>query len=710
MARQFITVKVSENQVVLDDVITFVVALRGREHNIAGFVENIVKHYDKYNIIFAVQADDKPFNKGGLYNLAFKYCNTEIIVFCDVDVRMREKIDFRGIMDRVNKPFVPYLTTYNIVNDLPIGSNNHFGKRVVCVNKKQFVELNGYNEAIKNILRIDGAINHVHHKPTTIELADGLLLNATVGKLVFSEKCDKLSTYCFENIGTGEVANKVLVEQSNKIISTAIIKHEPIKSLFSDIYDGVKKKVTFNIATYPKREKALEECLNILINDSNIDLIRVYLNEYDVVPKCCLNEKVEYVIGGENLKDTGKYYWAGDYKDEYYFTLDDDLGINASYIKNHLTLLRTHLNSIFVTLHGKILNPKPTTFRDYINPISCLKPYGENVFINFPGTGVCVFDNSRFVIDYKTFKHHGMADLWVAKYLQEKKIPCMVRKHGFDLKLLYNNTDTLYNQRKNLHEKHVEILNSIDRWMLHTEYDYEVTKRGYDYCININSYNRVKMLSGLIEQINLNNKHSILINVFDDCSDNKDLFIEMASRFDNIVLYRFSENHGKNSYWKIYDTIFKICKNINAKYFIFLPDDVQLKNNFFKRTTDLYESINDNNKICMSLLIDELRKWKPCWTNFTPVQVGSVYKTQWNDLCFISEKSLIEKLDFRVHDIPDTRFKKRNISSGVGQQISQRLHNIGLSMYHSKYSLVIHGDHESQMNKEERKKHKLIAK
>lgn len=710
MARQFITVKVSENRVVVDDVITFVVALRGREHNIAGFVENIVKYYDKYRIIFAVQADDKPFNKGGLYNLAIKYCNTEIIVFCDVDVRMREKIDFRRIIERVNKPFVPYLTTYNIVNDLPIGSNNHFGKRVVCVNKKQFVEFNGYNEVIKNVVRVDGAINHVHHKPATIELADGLLLNATVGKLVFSEKCDKMSVYCFENIGTGEVANNVVVEQINSEKKKNSIKYDPIKILFSDIYDGVKKKVTFNIATYPKREKALGECLKILLNDSRIDLVRVYLNEYDSVPKCCLHEKVEYVIGGENLKDTGKYYWAGDYKDEFYFTLDDDLGIDDSYIDKHLALLREHLNSIFVTLHGKTLKPEPTTFRDYINPVSCLKPCLKDTFINFPGTGVCLFDNSRFVIDYKTFKHHGMADLWVAKYLQEKKIPCVVRKHGFEMKLLYNDSDTLYNQRKSLHKNHVEILNSVDRWVLHTEYDYVVTKKEYDYCININSYNRSEMLETLIGQINENDKYRMLINVFDDCSDNKERFAEIVNRFDNVVLYRFSENHGKGKYWKIYDTIFKICKDINSKYFIFLPDDVKLKNNFFKRTTDLFESINDDDKICMSLLIDELRKWKPCWTNFTPVQVGSVYKTQWNDLCFISEKLLMEKLDFRVDEIPQIRFKKRNISSGVGQQISQKLHNIGLSMYHSKYSLVIHGDHESQMNKEERKKHKLIAK
>jgi len=681
--------------------VTFIVALRGREGYIPGFIENVSNIYNDYKIIFVIQNDDLPFNKTALYNLVFKYCKTEILVFCDVDIRMKNAIDFIKLFNNLEKPFVPYLTTYNIVNNLPINSNNYFSKRILCTSRELFIKYDGFNGVLSNAVRTEGSVNHIFHKPFKNETIYSGTIKTTKGNIVFSEITDKISCYSFNNIIIEDIINKIPVKTEAPLI----------RNLFSDIIDGVKKNITFNIATYPKREKALEQCLNILLNINSIDLIRVYLNEYKSVPKCCLNNKIKYVLGKENLKDTGKYFWAGNYKDEYYFTLDDDLGINEEYIENHLELLKKYLNSIFVTLHGKILNKNPKTFRDYTSPIACLKPHPNNTYINFPGTGVSVFDNSRFIIDYKIFEYHGMADLWIAKLLQGWKTPCIVRKHKFEVNALCNdNNESLYGQRRLLHENHVKILNSVDNWELYTEFDYIPTKIEYDYCININSYNRYEMLNDLIEQINLNTKYKILINIFDDCSQDKELYAKIANKFHNVVLYRFSENHGKNKYWEIYDTIFKICKNINAKYFIFLPDDVSLKNNFIKKATDLYDNINDNNKVCMSVLIDELRKWKPCWTNFIPIQLGSVYKTQWNDLCFISEKTLMEKLDYKIENISEIRFNKKNISSGVGQQISQKLHDLGLSMYHSKNSLVIHGNHESKMNKEERKKHKLIAK
>jgi len=49
------------------------------------------------------------------------------------------------------------------------------------------------------------------------------------------------------------------------------------------------------------------------------------------------------------------------------------------------------------------------------------------------------------------------------------------------------------------------------------------------------------------------------------------------------------------------------------------------------------------------------------------------------------------------------------LSSGVGWQMSLRLHNKGYGMYHTKESFVSHGDHESKMNKQERVKNKLIV-
>jgi hypothetical protein len=65
-------------------------------------------------------------------------------------------------------------------------------------------------------------------------------------------------------------------------------------------------------------------------------------------------------------------------------------------------------------------------------------------------------------------------------------------------------------------------------------------------------------------------------------------------------------------------------------------------------------------------------------------------------------------LNYRLDEIPKSRWKNNpNLSSGVGQQITLRLFNLGYGMYHTKTSMVIHGSHESKMNKVERINTKL---
>jgi hypothetical protein len=88
-----------------------------------------------------------------------------------------------------------------------------------------------------------------------------------------------------------------------------------------------------------------------------------------------------------------------------------------------------------------------------------------------------------------------------------------------------------------------------------------------------------------------------------------------------------------------------------------------------------------------------------------------VIKTQWVELHFICEKKFFDTLNYMVEPIPQSRWDRNpNLSSGVGWQLSNRLHNLGKGMYHTKLTMVSHGDHESQMNKLERKKNKLIVK
>lgn len=229
-----------------------------------------------------------------------------------------------------------------------------------------------------------------------------------------------------------------------------------------------KKLITVNMATYPEREESLRTVIDGLLKIDAIDKIRVYLNEYTKVPSFLNHKKIEYVIGQKNLKDTGKFYWAGSIKNEYYFTCDDDLLFSEKYLLKHLRLLNSYNNKIFVTLHGKILNPRPMSFKDISIKCHFNKLVSQTMFINFPGTGVMVFDNSVYSIPLEMFKYHGMTDLWIAKYLQDRKIPCLVRKHNANkIRETYKGKDTLYNNRLKMVAQHKEILDSVNKWEVH---------------------------------------------------------------------------------------------------------------------------------------------------------------------------------------------------------------------------------------------------
>jgi hypothetical protein len=227
----------------------------------------------------------------------------------------------------------------------------------------------------------------------------------------------------------------------------------------------------------------------------------------------------------------------------------------------------------------------------------------------------------------------------------------------------------------------------------------------YDFCFLITTYNRGDMLYDLINQIkNQIKNQKVLIVVFDDGSNHNYNFDSPQIKY--IKMY---PNQGKKKYWKIINKMFKYVKKINSKYFIQIPDDIKLIDNFLNIVTNSYEKISDPDKICLSFLTDG-RVYKHNWTNFNSIDKGECIKTQWNDLCYIATKEFFKQMDFKIDEIPISRWNRNpNLSSGVGQQISIKLHNKNKSMYHTKTSLVTHGNHTSKMNFDERKNQPIIT-
>lgn len=194
----------------------------------------------------------------------------------------------------------------------------------------------------------------------------------------------------------------------------------------------------------------------------------------------------------------------------------------------------------------------------------------------------------------------------------------------------------------------------------------------------ITTYNRPASLQDLAWQIHGQTKMPILI--FDDCGLEQDLELPATVEY-----FRFSEHHGKKRYYQMISFIFQEVKKRDFQQVFFLPDDVMIKPDFFYRAILIWDSIQDERKICLSLGHDGKRHLEPCWNKFKPKVNGNVVLSGWNDLCFMAERNFFEVLEWDVHTPPANWAWT---SSGVGRDISKRLFKLRWNMYHVSDSLV----------------------
>lgn len=228
----------------------------------------------------------------------------------------------------------------------------------------------------------------------------------------------------------------------------------------------------------------------------------------------------------------------------------------------------------------------------------------------------------------------------------------------------------------------------------------------YDFCVIITTFNREKMLKVLLDDIFKCKKYKILVTIFDDGSvEPYDL-----SNYD-VKYIKYVKNNGLKKLWKVIDDTFKYCKNIQSKYYVYLQDDLRLKDDFFEKSVTIFESIPDDKKISLVTLLIDSQKNQPKWTGISPTEFDEYYKCQWCELIFICKYNFFQTLEFKMNPINPLRWEKNpNSSSGVGRQISQRLLSLECNMYQVKNTLASHGDHESKLLPELRKNEKLITK
>ena len=84
---------------------------------------------------------------------------------------------------------------------------------------------------------------------------------------------------------------------------------------------------SFNLATTVERYKYALETIESIYDQA--DIIRVYLNDFNQIPKE-FNKKKIHAECGPDLNCSAKFNWCHE-PDQYYFTVDDDIVYPKSY-------------------------------------------------------------------------------------------------------------------------------------------------------------------------------------------------------------------------------------------------------------------------------------------------------------------------------------------------------------------------------------------
>lgn len=207
----------------------------------------------------------------------------------------------------------------------------------------------------------------------------------------------------------------------------------------------------------------------------------------------------------------------------------------------------------------------------------------------------------------------------------------------------------------------------------------------------VTAYKRPQMLKNLLDELSDNGVHPVVY--YDG--------LDPEYKAVNIITHK---HRGKEGFWITWNEMLSHAKDSNADLFLFLQDDlcdIDLGKIF---------SINGNfsNKPYVCQLVNDGRK--NCWTYF-PIKDYSygLEEVGFVDCIFFCNRLALEKIRFSVRPV-NKKLKEKMVSSGVGYSLTRALAQKKVPMYRPKKSLAFHGNHESVMHGEHRKKNPLVSK
>jgi GT2 family glycosyltransferase len=217
--------------------------------------------------------------------------------------------------------------------------------------------------------------------------------------------------------------------------------------------------------------------------------------------------------------------------------------------------------------------------------------------------------------------------------------------------------------------------------------------------VTIPTHKRSVWCAALLRQIKeLSGNHQITVAVFHDLCDSDYTDVVNICKENNWYYFKSKENLGKYRFWELNNLMYAFADGVQFDYYIQLPDDVILVDNFFDRVLSLIF----NKKVCINFFTANiyLKTYATC--EVLKIDGVDVWQNGWIDSAFATTKHIMQ--GFRI-DMPQaTKTRRANSGTGCGAEQSKvYFKKSGIKSFQTVYALCEHiGNNSTVMHDNER--------
>lgn len=156
---------------------------------------------------------------------------------------------------------------------------------------------------------------------------------------------------------------------------------------------------------------------------------------------------------------------------------------------------------------------------------------------------------------------------------------------------------------------------------------------------------------------------------------------------------------GKENFWMAWKYMLKMEEDNDSELIVFTVDDFEDLD--FQEVLDIHEK-HKHSPYAYNIINDGRNG---LFNGVVPVTIDDRIMCGFVDCGFFCNRSALDAIGYEFNEVKATKD-----SSGVGRELSKRFLKARVTMYKPVKSLAYHGDHESIMHPDERKKNPLISR